>query len=108
MNRYAMALLVALSFGGSAHAAMDNKAAEEMMKRDGCSACHSIEKKGIGPAYKDVAAKYKGDKEALARLSAKVKKGGSGVWGQTAMPPNYLVKDEDINQLVTWILTLNQ
>jgi len=107
MKRYVTTLLVAMSFGGIANAAMDNKAAEEMMKRDGCTACHAIDKKVIGPAYKDVAMKYKDDKDALTRLTAKVKKGGSGVWVQTAMPPNFLVKDDDIKQLVTWILTLN-
>jgi len=107
MKRYVTTLLLAMSFGGIANAAMDNKAAEEMMKRDGCTACHAIDKKVIGPAYKDVAMKYKDDKDALTRLTAKVKKGGSGVWGQTAMPPNFLVKDDDIKQLVTWILTLN-
>ena len=108
MHRTATALLLVMSSIGNADAVLDNKAAEAMMKRDGCAACHAIEKTVIGPAYKDVANKYKGDKDALPRLSAKVKKGGSGVWGQTAMPPNVLVKDDDIKELVTWILTLGQ
>ena len=58
----------------------------------------------VGPAYKDVAAKYKGDKTAEAKLIEKVKKGGSGVWGPMPMPPNGQVKDEDIKTLVKWVL----
>jgi cytochrome c len=85
---------------------VDPKAAEDLMKKDGCVACHAIDKKVVGPAYKDVAAKYKGDKTAEAKLIAKVKNGGSGVWGSVPMPPNNQVKDEDIKTLVAWILTL--
>ena|SRR5437867_2548448 len=91
---------------GGAHAALDNKAAEEMMKKDGCAACHAVDKKVIGPAYQEVAAKYKGDKTAEAKLIDKVKKGGVGVWGQVPMPPNAQVPDSDIKQLVQWVLTL--
>jgi cytochrome c len=76
------------------------------MKKSGCVACHSIDKKVVGPAYKDVAAKYKGDKTAEAKLVAKVKAGGSGVWGNVPMPPNAQVKDEDIKTLVQWILSM--
>jgi cytochrome c len=102
-------LLAALLFAaGTAHAALDNTSAEAMMKKDGCAACHSIDKKVIGPAYVDVAAKYKGDKDALAKLTDKVKKGGVGVWGQIPMPPNTQVPDADIKELVTWILTLKK
>jgi cytochrome c len=101
-------LVAGLLVAGSASAAMDNKTAEDMMKRDGCAACHAIDKKLIGPAYQDVAAKYKGDAAALTKLSDKVKKGGVGVWGQIPMPPNAQVKDDDIKQLVTWILTLKK
>ena len=91
-----------------ANAALDNKAAEDMMKKDGCAACHAIDKKVIGPAYQDVAAKYKGDKTAEAKLIDKVKKGGVGVWGQVPMPPNAQVPDGDIKQLVGWILSLKK
>lgn len=93
---------------GSAQAALDKKAAEDMMKKDGCAACHAVDKKVIGPAYQDVAAKYKGDKDAVAKLSDKVKKGGVGVWGQVPMPPNAQVSDADIKELVTWIMTLKK
>lgn len=70
-----------------------------------CMACHAIDKKVVGPAYKDVAAKYKGDKTAVDKLAAKVIKGGSGVWGPMPMPPNAQVNEADAKKLVTWILT---
>ena len=93
---------------GSAHAALDNKAAEDLMKKDGCAACHAIDKKVVGPAYQDVAAKYKGDTKAAAMLVEKVKKGGKGVWGEIPMPPNPQASDTDIKNLVDWILTLKK
>ncbi|HEY7943366.1 MAG TPA: c-type cytochrome [Casimicrobiaceae bacterium] len=80
---------------------------EELMKKDGCAACHAVDKKIVGPAYQEVAAKYRGDKGAAARLEQKVKTGGSGVWGPIPMPPN-AVPDADIKALVTWILTLKK
>jgi len=79
---------------------------EELAKKNACTACHAIDKKLVGPAYKEVAKKYKGDAKAEAMLVEKVKKGGTGVWGQVPMPPNASVKDEDIKTLVKWILTL--
>jgi cytochrome c len=79
---------------------------EEMAKKNGCTACHAIDKKLVGPAYKDVAAKYRGNKGVEATLFDKVKKGGVGVWGQVPMPPNPQVKDEDVKALVKWILAL--
>ena len=98
----------ALFVAGTAHAALDNAAAEAMMKKDGCAACHAIDKKLVGPAYVDVAAKYKGDKDAVAKLTKKVKEGGSGVWGQIPMPPNAATPTADVTDLVTWILTLKK
>lgn len=80
---------------------------EALAKANNCLLCHSVSKAVMGPAYKDVAKKYKGDKEAEARLIAKVKAGGSGVWGTMAMPPNSpQVKDEDIKIIVKWVLSL--
>jgi cytochrome c len=81
---------------------------EDMMKKNGCNACHAEDKKILGPAYKDVAAKYKGDPGALAKLSEKVKKGGSGVWGPVPMPPNAQVSDADIKKMVQLILALKK
>ncbi len=72
----------------------------------GCMACHQVEMKVVGPAYKEVAAKYKGDAGALDMLVAKVKSGGSGTWGQIPMPPNGHVSDENIRAIVAWVLSL--
>jgi cytochrome c len=74
--------------------------------QSGCMACHQVEMKVVGPAYKDVAAKYKGDAAALDMLVAKVKAGGSGTWGPVPMPPNVNVTDENIRAIVTWVLSL--
>ncbi len=91
---------------GSVNAA-NADAAKALAQKNGCLACHSIDKKVLGPAYKDVAAKYKGDKTAEAKMIAKVKAGGSGVWGPMPMPANSpQVKDEDIKTIVQWILSL--
>ncbi len=80
---------------------------QALAQKSGCLACHSLDKKVLGPSYKDVAAKYKGDKGAEAKLVAKVKAGGSGVWGPMPMPANSpQVKDEDIKTIVQWILSL--
>jgi cytochrome c len=79
---------------------------EELATKSGCMACHAIDKRVVGPSYKEVAAKYRGDKSAEAKLIDKVKKGGVGVWGQVPMPPNTQVKDEDVKALVKWVLSL--
>lgn len=100
MRKIALLLTVA---GLAATPALAN---EELAKKNACTACHAVDKKLVGPAYKDVAAKYKGQKDAEAKLVEKVKKGGSGVWGQVPMPPNASVKDEDVKTLVKWILSI--
>jgi cytochrome c len=79
---------------------------EDLIKKNGCTACHAIDKKIVGPAYKDVAAKYKGDASAPTKLAAKVKAGGSGVWGQVPMPPNPQVKDDELKTMIGFILSL--
>ena len=83
----------------------------ELAKQSGCLACHSIEKKVVGPAWKDVSAKYKGDAGARARLIEKVKKGGKGNWtsvtGGVPMPPySPRVSDENIAKLVDFVLSI--
>jgi cytochrome c len=70
-----------------------------------CMACHAIDKKLVGPAYKDVAAKYAGDKSAADKLAAKVMKGGVGVWGQIPMPANPQVNEAEAKKLVAWVLS---
>lgn len=97
---------IALLAAAAAIAALPALANEELAKKNACTACHAIDKKMVGPAYKEVAKKYAGDKGAEAKLAEKVKKGGSGVWGQVPMPPNASVKDEDVKALVKWILSL--
>jgi cytochrome c len=79
-------------------------ASEELAKKHACTACHAVDKKLVGPAYKDVAAKYKGDAKAEATLMKKVKDGGVGTWGQVPMPPNSAVPDGDVKTLVKWVL----
>ena len=78
---------------------------EALAKKHNCTACHSVDKKIVGPAYTDVAAKYKGQ-DVAAKLEEKVKKGGRGVWGPIPMPPNAAVPDADIKTLVAWVLKL--
>lgn len=82
------------------------QAQEDLAKKHNCFACHAVGKKVVGPAYKDVAAKYRADKNAPEKLFEKVKKGGAGVWGPVPMPPNTQVPDADIKALVHWILSL--
>jgi cytochrome c len=89
-----------LVFGGVANAN------EELAKKNACLACHMVDKKLVGPAYKDVAAKYAGQADAEAKLVKKVKEGGSGVWGQIPMPPNTNVSEADAKALVKWILSI--
>ena len=70
-----------------------------------CLACHNIDKKVVGPSYKDVAAKYRGDKTAAARLVTKVMQGGGGVWGVVKMPSNPQVNEAEARKLVAWVLS---
>ena len=76
----------------------------DLAKTKGCLACHAIDKKLVGPAYKDVAAKYAGDKTAAAKLAEKIQKGGVGVWGQIPMPANNVTPDE-AKTLADWVLS---
>jgi cytochrome c len=85
--------------------ALPSQASEALAKKHNCLACHTVDKKMVGPAYKDVAAKYASDSSAPAKLFDKVKKGGQGVWGQVPMPPNPQVPDADVKALVAWILS---
>ena len=78
----------------------------ELAQKKNCLACHTVGQKVIGPAYKDVAAKYAGQPDAVAKLAQKVMKGGSGVWGVVPMPANPQVSEAEAKQLVQWILTL--
>lgn len=102
LKKLGMATVLMLGFN-LAHAA---DPVEALAQKSGCLMCHGIQNAVLGPTYKDVAQKYKGDKAAEARLVEKVKAGGGGVWGKMPMPANSpKVKDEDIKTIVNWILT---
>jgi len=77
-----------------------------LAKKNGCMVCHAIDKKVVGPAWKDVAAKYRGDAGAEAKLMDKIAKGGSGVWGSIAMPPNPKLNEADRRALAAFVLSL--
>ena len=89
----------------AAAVAFQAQADEALARKHNCLACHQIDKKLVGPSYKDIAKKYKGQK-VQAKLEQKVKKGGSGVWGPVPMPPNAAVPEKDIHELVEWILRM--
>jgi cytochrome c len=82
------------------------QASDALLKKHNCIACHTTDKKLVGPSYKEIASKYKGQKDAVVKLAEKVKKGGVGVWGQVPMPPNAAVPDADIKAMVEYILKL--
>jgi cytochrome c len=98
----AFTLLFAAASFGTATPAMADMA---LATAKNCMACHAVDKKLVGPSYKDVAAKYAGQKDAVDKLSAKVIKGGSGVWGPIPMPANAQVTPDEAKKLVAWILT---
>ncbi len=101
--RYLIALTAALSVSATAFAADDGEA---LFKKSGCSTCHSVAKKLVGPAFKEVAAKYAGDSTAQAKLEQKVRNGGAGSFGKMPMPATGKnVSDENIKTLVTWVLS---
>jgi cytochrome c len=81
-------------------------ASQQLAQKNSCMSCHQIDKKVVGPAFKDVAKKYKGDAGAQEHLMNVVKKGGKGVWGSVPMPPHPQVKDEDAKAILTWVLSL--
>jgi len=100
MNLAALAASLLL-LAAAAPAAAD----EALAKAKGCTACHAVDKKLVGPAYKDVAKKYKAEKDGAATMQASVLKGSQGKWGPIPMPPNK-VTDDETKKLVAWILTL--
>src|SRR5262245_20905312 len=93
------AALASLAVPSAVRAAITDAAANQLLTKFNCQACHSVDKKLVGPAYKEVAAKYAGDSAAPAKLAQKIKAGSTGVWGQIPMPPNN-VPDADLKSLV--------
>ena len=104
MKSFTALAALALLTAAPAFAATDPMA---LAKAKNCLACHSVDNKIVGPAYKDVAAKYAGQKDAAAKLADKIQKGGSGVWGPVAMPPNQ-VTPEEAKELANWVLSLKK
>lgn len=107
MKAIVLTLAAAASLlAGSASAAVTEAEAMGIAQKNGCLACHQLDKKLVGPAWREVGRKYGGQADAEAMLLTKVKKGGKGVWGPVPMPPNATVKDPDIKTLVQFVLTL--
>ena len=96
MKNFAIALLFVpvISFAG-----------EDLVKKYGCVACHAVDKKMVGPAFKDISSKYKSKKDNVSYLAGKIRSGGSGVWGPIPMPAQAHVKVEEAKKIAEWILT---
>ena len=101
MKKFSIALMAAAGLMISANATAD----EALARAKNCFSCHNVDKKVVGPSYKDVAAKYKGDAKAVDTLAGKIKAGGKGVWGPIPMPPNN-VTPEEAKKLATWVLSI--
>lgn len=97
---FGLALALALA-PATSHAAPDMQA---MAEKSGCFSCHGMQNKVIGPGFAEVAAKYKGDGEAAARLARKIQEGGKGNWGRIPMPPHPGLKEAEARQLADWVL----
>lgn len=103
MNKLLLAGLVAgVAFAGVAQA----EDGEALAKKSGCSTCHAMAKKTVGPAIKDIAAKYAGQADAAAKLEAKVLNGGSGSFGSMPMPAQKNLSAENAKALVSWMLSV--
>jgi cytochrome c len=101
--RYLVMLAAGLVFAGNALAADG----EALAKKSNCTNCHAVDKKVVGPAFKDVAAKYKDDKGAQTALEKKIRNGGSGNWGAIPMPAtSKSVSDNDIKSILQWVLSV--
>ena len=107
MKKFLMVIAAAtgVALAGGANAAVDVAKAKALAQSKNCLACHEVDKKLVGPAYTEIAKKYKGNKDAEGMLIKKVINGGGGVWGTIPMPPNP-VKEDESKILVDWILSL--
>ncbi len=105
-NRFTALACIALPCLAAAPLAQANDG-ETLFGEVGCSACHAVDQKRLGPSFKDVAAKYKGQADAQDKLVNKVRSGGSGVWGTAQMPahPPERVTDEELHTLIAWVLS---
>lgn len=101
-----MKIVLILAAAVASMSALPAWASADMAQKKNCMACHALDKKLIGPSYKDVAAKYAGQKDATDKLAQKILKGGSGVWGAVPMPANPQVSEAEAKQLAAWVLTV--
>ncbi len=98
MSKTPLILALAAVLSGPAMASL------ELAQKKNCMACHAVDKKLVGPSYKDVAAKYAGQKDMAAKLAEKIQNGGSGAWGPVPMPANPQVNADEAKQLAAWVL----
>jgi cytochrome c len=103
MKTHALSASLVLALASGSALAAD---AQELLKEKNCLACHQLDKKLVGPAYKDVAAKYKARKDAEAYLAKKIREGSTGAWGPIPMPPNGTVSDDEAKTLAKYVLTV--
>ena len=97
-------LAAAAVLAASGANALDAAAAKALASKSACLACHAADKKLVGPAYKDVAAKHKGQADAVTKVAARIKSGGSGIYGPVPMPPQPNLKDDALKLLAEWVL----
>ena len=103
LSAFALSLSL-LAMGQAAHAAPDFAQVQDILSKNACLACHAIDKKVVGPAYTDVAAKHKDQADAADILTNHIKNGSSGVYGPIPMPPNAGISDADIKTVVDWLV----
>lgn len=104
MNIKHIVLAASAVLAASGAQALDAAAAKALASKSACLACHAVDKKMVGPSYKDVAAKHKGQADAVVKVAARIKSGGSGVYGAVPMPAQPNLKDDEAKLLATWIL----
>ncbi|OAD43778.1 cytochrome C [Hydrogenophaga crassostreae] len=102
MKKFVLAVSALLATAGAF--ALDAAAAKALASKSACLACHAADKKIVGPSYQDVAAKHKGQADALEKVAARIKSGGSGIYGTVPMPPQPALKDEELKLLAAWVL----
>jgi cytochrome c len=99
-----VALAVAALMVSVSAQALDAAAAKALASKSACLACHAVDRKMVGPSYKDVAAKHKGQADAVAKVAARIKSGGSGMYGPVPMPAQPNLKDDELKLLAEWVL----
>lgn len=106
MKMYFKQIVLATSvlLASSGAFALDAAAAKALASKSACLACHAVDKKLVGPAYKDVAAKHQGQADAVEKVAARIKSGGSGIYGPVPMPPQPSLKDDELKLLAAWVL----